>query len=61
MESGPQPEQMTAIGYISDKDVIVKASCSLLQYDSAAGFQLSARSRLPPALPAKNLHQQNVF
>jgi len=45
---------MTAVGYISDMEEIVKASCSLFQHDGAA-FKLSERSPLPPPLSAKNL------
>jgi len=47
--------QMTAVGYISDTEEIVKASWSLFQHDGAAAFKLSERSPLPPALSAKNL------
>jgi len=46
---------MSAVGYISDPEEIVKASWSLFQHDGAAAFKLSARSPLPPALSAKNL------
>jgi len=46
---------MTAVGYISDTEVIVKASWSLFQHDGAAAFKLSERSPLPPALSAKDL------
>jgi hypothetical protein len=48
-------KQMTAVGYISDTEEIVKASWSLFQHDGAAAFKLSERSPLPPALPAKEL------
>jgi len=54
-ESRAQNKQMTAVGYISDTDEIVKASWSLCQHDGAAAFKLSERSPLPPALSAKNL------
>jgi len=50
-----QIKQMTAIGYISDTEEIVKASWSLFQHDSVGAFQLSERSPLPPALSAKDL------
>jgi hypothetical protein len=46
---------MTAVGYISDMEVMIKASWSLFQHDGAAAFTLSERSPLPPALSAKNL------
>jgi hypothetical protein len=48
-----QTKQMTALGYISDTEEIVKASWSLFQHDGAAVFKLSERSPLPPALSAK--------
>jgi len=54
-ESRAQNKQMTAIGYISDTEEIVKASWSLFQHDGAAAFQLSERSPLPPALSSKEL------
>jgi len=54
-ESRAQNKQMTAVGYISDTEEIVKASWSLFQHDGAAAFKLSERSPLPPALPAKYL------
>jgi hypothetical protein len=46
---------MTAIGYISDTEAIIKASWSLFQPDGAASFKLSDRSPLPPALSAMDL------
>jgi hypothetical protein len=51
-ESGAQNKQVTAVGYISDTEEIVKASWSLLQHDGAAVLKLSERSPLPPALSA---------
>jgi len=54
-ESHAQNKQMTAVGYSSDTEEIVKASWSLLQHDGAAAFKLSERSPLPPALSAKDL------
>jgi len=54
-ESRAQNKQMTAMGYISDTEEIVKASWSLFQHDGAAAFKLSERSPLPPALSAKDL------
>jgi len=45
---------MTAIGFISDMDEIVKAYWSNFQHDGAAVFKLSERSHLPPALSAQN-------
>jgi hypothetical protein len=55
-ESQAQIKQMTAIGYISDTEEIVKASSSLFQHESDAAFELSERSPLPPALSANDLH-----
>ena len=55
MESRAQNKQLTAVGYISDTEEIIKASWSLFQYDGAAAFKLSERSPLPPALSAKDL------
>jgi hypothetical protein len=46
---------MTAIGYISDTQVIIKPSWSLFQHDGAAAFKLSERSLLLPAFSAKDL------
>jgi len=54
-ESRAQNKQMTTMGYISDSEVIVKASWSLFQHDDAAAFKLSERSSLPPALSGKDL------
>jgi hypothetical protein len=54
-ESRAQNKQMTAIGYISDTEEIVKASRSLFQPDGGAAFKLSERSPLPPALSTKDL------
>jgi len=54
-ESRTQKMQMTAVGYISDTEEIVKASWSLFQHDGAAAFKLSERSPLPPALSANDL------
>jgi len=46
---------MTAVAYISDVGVIVKASWSLFQHHGAAAFKLSERSPVPPALSTKEL------
>jgi len=54
-ESRAQNKQITAMGYISDKEEIIKASCSLFQHDGAAAFKSSARSPFPPPLAAKDL------
>jgi hypothetical protein len=48
-------KQMTAIGYISDTEMIITASWSLTDYDGAAAFILSDRSLLPPALSTKDI------
>jgi len=53
--SSAQNKQMTAIGYISDTEEIVKASWSLFHHDAAAAFKLSETSPLPLALSAKDL------
>jgi len=53
-ESCAQDKQMTAVGYISDTEEIVKSSWSLFQHDGAAAFKLSERSPLPPAFSAKD-------
>jgi len=54
-ESRAQNKQMTAVGYISDTEEIVNASCRNFQHDGAAAFKLSERSPQPPALSAKDL------
>jgi hypothetical protein len=54
-ESRTQNKQMTAMGYISDTEAIVKASKSLFQHDGVAAFKLSERSPWPPPLAAKDL------
>ena len=54
-KSRAQNKQMTAVGYISDTEEIVKASWSKFHHDGAAAFKLSENSPLPPALSAKDL------
>ena len=54
-ESRTQDKQMTAMGFISDTEEIVKASWSLFQPDGAASFKLSERSLLPPPFSTKDL------
>jgi hypothetical protein len=54
-ESRAQNKQITAVGYISDPEELVKSSWSLFQHDGAAVFKLSERSPWPPAVPAKDL------
>jgi len=54
-ESHAQNKHMTAVGYISDTEEIVKASWSLFHHDGAAAFILSEKSPVPPALSAKDL------
>jgi len=54
-ESRAQNKQMTAVGYISDTEEIIKASRSNFQHDVVAAFKLSERSPLPPALSPKDL------
>jgi len=54
-ESRAQNKQMTARGYISATEEIIKASWSLFQHDGAAALELSERSPLPPALSSKHV------
>jgi len=54
-ESCAQNKQMTAVGYISDTEEIVKASWSNFHRDGAAAFKLSEKSPVPPALSARDL------
>jgi hypothetical protein len=54
-ESRAQNKQITAVGYISDTEEIVKASWSNFPHDGAAAFKLSEKSPVPPALSAKDL------
>jgi len=54
-ESRAENKQMTAIGYISDTEEIIKASWLIFQHDGVAAFKFSERSPLPPPLSAKNL------
>jgi len=54
-ECHTQNKQMTAMGYISDMEEILKALLWISQHDGAAAFILSERSPLPPHLSAKNL------
>jgi len=54
-ESRAQNKQMTAIEYISPTEEIIRASWSNFQHDGAAGFKLTERLPLPPALSAKTL------
>ena len=54
-ESRIQNTRMTAVGYISDTEEIIKASWSLFLADGVAAFKLSERSPLPTPLSAKDL------
>jgi len=54
-ESRTQNNSMTAVGYISDNEGIVKALWSNFQHDGAAALKLSEQSTVPPALFARNL------
>jgi len=54
-ESRAQNTQMTAEGYISDTEGIVKASWSNFQHEGAAAFIFSGRSPVPPAWSAEDL------
>ena len=51
-ESRAQNTQMTAVAYISDTAVIIKASWSNFHHDGAAAFKLSEKSPVPQALSA---------
>jgi len=46
---------MTAIGYTSETEEIVKASWSLIHHDCAAAFQSSEKSPVPAAFSPKDL------
>ena len=50
-----QNKQMTAVGYISDTEEIIKASWSNFQHDGAAAFQLSEKSPVSSAVSANDL------
>ena len=54
-ESRTRNNQMTAVGYISDTEEILKASWSNFQHDGATAFKLSERSPSQPALSAMYL------
>jgi len=54
-ESRAQNTQMTAVGYNSDTEEIVKVSWLHFQHDGVAAFKLSEKSPVPPALSAKDL------
>jgi len=54
-ESRAQNKQMTAVGYISDTEEIVKESWSHFHHEGAAAFKSSEKSPVPPALSAKDL------
>jgi len=59
-ESHTQYKQMTAVGYISDKDVIFKAPWSLFQHDGVTALVSSERSLLPPPSSAKDLLEDEL-
>jgi len=46
---------MTAVGYISDTEEIIKTSWSNFQHNGVAAFKLSERSPFSPAVSAKDL------
>jgi hypothetical protein len=52
-ESHTQNKQMTAIGYISDTEEIIKPSWSNFHHDGAAAFKLSEKLPVPPALSSR--------
>jgi hypothetical protein len=47
--------QMTAVGYISNTEKILKASWSNFQHDGVAAFIVSETSPVPPTLSVKDL------
>jgi len=53
--SRAENKQMTAVGYISDTEEIVKASWTHFQHNREAAFRLTERSPLPPVLAAKEV------
>jgi len=53
-ESCPRNIHITAVGYISDTEEIVRALWSLFHHDGAAAFLLSGWSPLPPPVSAKD-------
>jgi hypothetical protein len=53
-ESRAQTKQMTAVGYISDTEEIIKPFWSLFQPHGAAAFKLPERSPLPRPVSAKD-------
>jgi len=59
-ESRAPDKHMTAVGYISDTEEIIKASCSVFQQNAAAAFKILERSPLPPALSEKDLPWQQT-
>jgi len=54
-ESRAQNELMTAAGYISDAQEMVKASWSNFHHDREAAFKLLDNSPVPPAMSAKDV------
>jgi len=54
-ESSSQNKEMTAMGYISVTEAIVKSPRSLFQHDGAAASETSEWSPLPPPLSARDL------
>jgi hypothetical protein len=52
-QSGAQCRPLTAVGYISDTEEMVKVSWAVFEHDGAAAFMLSEISPLPPAWSAK--------
>jgi hypothetical protein len=53
-ESGAQNKQMTAVGYISDMEEIIKACWSLFQHDPASAFKFTEISPLAPVSSGKD-------
>jgi hypothetical protein len=55
-----QNKQRTAVEYISDSEVIIKASWSIFQHYGAAAFKLSERSTLPLTWCARDLPERGT-
>lgn len=54
-ESWAENKQITAVGYVSGMEEMLKASCALFQHDGVAEIKLSERSPLRPAVSVKDL------
>jgi hypothetical protein len=54
-ESRAQNKQITAVGYISNTEEIVKVFWLLFEHDGMAAYKLSEKSPLPPTFSPKDL------